>query len=72
VQPPPPLRVRFGKKIRLLRKLADITQEDFAEHCGFARSYMSRIERGIANPSLDAIEILAVALKVDPSVLFLP
>lgn len=39
-------------------------QDEFAERCGFARSYMSRIETGGANPSLDAIEVLAAALKV--------
>lgn len=31
---------------------------------------MSRIERGKANPSLDAIEVLAVALQVDAKELF--
>lgn len=41
-----------------------MSQETFADHCGFARSYMSRIERGGANPSLDAIGMLADALGV--------
>jgi len=31
---------------------------------------MSRIERGKANPSLDAVEVLAVALKVEAKELF--
>ncbi|KRC96595.1 BamHI control element [Pseudomonas sp. Root9] len=47
-----------------------MTQEAFADKCGFARTYMSRIETGGANPSLDAIKVLADALKVDLSVLF--
>ena len=47
-----------------------MSQEAFADKCGFARSYMSRIERGGANPSLDAIETLAVALKVEVEALF--
>lgn len=47
-----------------------MSQEAFADHCGFARSYMSRIERGGANPSLDAIETIAIALRVKASVLF--
>jgi transcriptional regulator with XRE-family HTH domain len=34
------------------------------ERCDFARSYMSRIERGKANLSLDATETLAGGLKV--------
>lgn len=47
-----------------------MSQEAFADRCGFARSYMSRIERGRANPSLDAIETLADALGVEIAKLF--
>ena len=47
-----------------------MTQEAFADRCGFARTYMSRIETGGANPSLDAIQTLAVALKTDLAELF--
>ena len=65
-----PLRQRFGERIRALRLDAGISQEAFADKCGYARSYMSRIERGLANPSLDAVEVLAVALKVEAKELF--
>jgi transcriptional regulator with XRE-family HTH domain len=68
--PSPPLRHRFGHRIRELRLATGMTQEAFADKCGFARTYMSRIETGGANPSLDAIKVLADALKVDLSVLF--
>lgn len=47
-----------------------LSQEAFADKCGFARSYMSRIERGTANPSLDAVQALADALKVPAARLF--
>ena len=47
-----------------------MSQEAFADRCGFARSYMSRIERGKANPSLDAIETLAGGLKISVEALF--
>lgn len=47
-----------------------MSQEAFADKCGFARSYMSRIERGGANPSLDAVEVLATALEVPIVTLF--
>ena len=49
---------------------AGSSQEAFADRCGFARSYMSRIERGRGNPSLDAIETLAGGLKVQVVRLF--
>lgn len=61
---PLPLRQRFGNRIRALRIAKGMTQEEFADYCGFARTYMSRIETGGANPSLDAIYTLAVGLDV--------
>lgn len=64
------LRKRFGARVRELRKAAGYSQEAFADHCGFARSYMSRVERGAGNPSLDAIETIATALKIEAKALF--
>jgi len=64
------LRRRFGQRVATLRRSAGLSQEAFADRCGFARSYMSRVERGKANPSLDAVETIAAALKVPPKVLF--
>jgi predicted transcriptional regulator len=56
------IRVQFG--------LEYASQEAFADKSGFARSYMSRIERGLANPSLTAVEALADALRVKAKELF--
>ena len=56
--------------MRELRLASGMSQEAFADKCGFARSYMSRIERGGANPSLDAVQTLADALKVTVAALF--
>jgi transcriptional regulator with XRE-family HTH domain len=64
------LRKRFGQRVKELRHAAGMSQEAFADHCGFARSYMSRVERGGANPSLDAIETLATAFGVEVVQLF--
>jgi transcriptional regulator with XRE-family HTH domain len=66
----PSLRVLFGHRIRELRLASGMRQDEFADRCGFARSYMSRIETGGANPSLDAVEVLAAALKVSVRDLF--
>ncbi|AYF87519.1 XRE family transcriptional regulator [Pseudomonas sp. DY-1] len=65
----PSLRRQFGHRIRELREGKGMNQEAFADKCGFARTYMSRIETGGANPSLDAIKVLADALEVDLSTL---
>jgi len=43
----------LGERVRQLRRDRGVSQEDFANACGFARSYMSRIERGTSNLSLD-------------------
>jgi transcriptional regulator with XRE-family HTH domain len=56
--------------VRELRTAAGYSQEAFADHCGYARSYMSRVERGAGNPSLDAIETFATALGVPEAALF--
>ncbi len=62
-----PLREIFGLRVKEFRHASQLSQEAFADKCGFARSYMSRIERGKANLSLDAIEAIATALKIDES-----
>ncbi|MEP7154493.1 MAG: helix-turn-helix transcriptional regulator [Betaproteobacteria bacterium] len=65
------LKTQFGDRIRQLRQAKGFTsQEAFAAKCGFDRTYISGIERGVRNPSLDAIEIIAKALGVKVSVLF--
>ena len=64
------LRQRFGSRVKELRIASGLSQEAFADRVPIARSYMSRVERGLANPTLDAIESLAQALDIDPSILF--
>ncbi|MGZ3182938.1 MAG: helix-turn-helix domain-containing protein [Telluria sp.] len=64
------LRQQFGNRVRQLRRNLGVSQEDFADSCGFARSYMSRIERGTSNLSLDGIERLAAALGITVGDLF--
>jgi transcriptional regulator with XRE-family HTH domain len=66
------LRKRFGERVKELRRASGMSQEAFADHSGYARTYVSRIERGGANPSLDAIETLAAALRVEEKELFEP
>jgi transcriptional regulator with XRE-family HTH domain len=58
------IRKKLGLRVKELRAAKGLSQEAFADKCGFARSYMSRVERGGANPSVDALEVLAVALDV--------
>lgn len=70
-RPPSPLRAVFGARVRELRERTGMSQETLAHQSGIARSYMSRLERGDANPSLDALYALAQELRVDVAQLFL-
>lgn len=63
-------RKKLGENIRRLRKQEGFTQESFADHAGIHRNYISDMERGRRNPSVDVLEKLAVALNVSVSNLF--
>lgn len=39
-----------------------MSQTVFGEKCGFYQTYLSRLERGQANPTLNAMEVIANTL----------
>ena len=47
-----------------------MSQVVFGEKCGFYQTYLSRIERGQANPTLNAVEVIATALGMSVFDLF--
>jgi transcriptional regulator with XRE-family HTH domain len=57
-------RQSLGKRIRLYRKLNRFTQEKLAEKAELAPSYVSDVERGRVNISVDAVQRIAKALKI--------
>ncbi len=64
------LLVRFGERLRDLRQALGLSQEAFAERCGLDRTYISGIERGKRNVSLQNLQLIAKALKTSLSRLF--
>lgn len=64
------LAERVGQHLRRLRAARGLSQARLAEHAGLTPELVSRIERGAKEPRLSTLERLAVALDVDPSVLF--
>ena len=62
--------IRFGRRVRQLRKARGLSQEDFGFECDLDRTYISGIERGTRNVSLRNIEALARALGISLSELF--
>ena len=61
-----PLRTTRGNNVKSRRRGLHMTQEVLAEECGFDRTYVSGIERGCKNPSLDVVARLAVGLRIAP------
>lgn len=67
----PVLKQALSANIKRLRKDQGISQEKLALKAEIDRSYMSQIERCLANPSIDAILRISNALEVAPSELLL-
>jgi transcriptional regulator with XRE-family HTH domain len=59
-------RLTFGLRIKQFRTLIGMTQGDFAGRCGIAKTYLSRIENGLANPTLTLIVAVAGTLGLSP------
>lgn len=58
-------RVTLGRKVKDLRLSLEMTQTDLAEEAEVRRALVSDVERGEANPTLDSIVRIAIALGVD-------
>jgi transcriptional regulator with XRE-family HTH domain len=60
----------LGARIKELRKQAGLSQDQLAEKVGIDGKYLSRIEVGKRYPSLETLEGIADALRVEMRVLF--
>lgn len=65
-------RARLSANIKRLRQERGIAQERLGLDAGVDRTVVSKIERQIANPSLDVLVRLAVTLGVDVQELLNP
>ena len=61
------LKAVLSANIKARRKELGISQEKLALISGVDRSYMSEIERQIANPSIDALLRISNALQIAPA-----
>lgn len=66
------LREQFAENVRLVRTNAGLSQERLAEEAGVDRTFVSSLERGVRNISIDNIERLAKALGALPHELLDP
>jgi len=56
---------QLAKNVKALRKSLGLSQEVLAFECEIDRTYISKVERGIANPSLLILLRIADVLKVE-------
>lgn len=64
---PTPLATVVGKAIAYRRVMANLTQEDVAERLGIGQEAISRMERGVASPTVARLANLADIYKCDLS-----
>lgn len=60
----------LGKRIRALRKAKGMTQEELAVVAESGSKYISEVERGEANLTVNLVDKIASALDVETSLLF--
>ena len=63
--------IRFGKRVRMLRKEKGFSQEELAHKAQLHRTYIGMIERAEKNITLINIEKIANALETKITKLFL-
>jgi transcriptional regulator with XRE-family HTH domain len=61
-QPTP--REIFARNVRRTRRLKDISQEELALRAELSRTYVSEVERGIRNVSIDNMGLIAQSLGI--------
>lgn len=65
-----PVSVSLGVSLKKLRIAADKSQEQLAVEAEIDRTFISSIERGVANPTLLSLASICVALGITLSTLF--
>lgn len=70
MQPKSEILLKFGEKVRELRKEQGLSQEELAFKADLHRTYIGMIERAEKNITLINIEKIANALNVDIKIFF--
>ena len=64
------IKEKFGQKVKLLREQKGISIEHFASISNVDRNYISDIEKGKRNVSIEIIEKIIVAFESDFATFF--
>jgi transcriptional regulator with XRE-family HTH domain len=65
----PGISKQFGLAVRQKRMALGLTQENLAERAKLHPTYISMVERGVRNPTLEASAQIAKALQISLPVL---
>ena len=66
----PAINRLLAYNLRMTRKKVGLTQSELSKKTGISQADISRIERGVANPSLDTLNRLAEGLEMELSIEF--
>ena len=69
---PAPISIALGKRVKQCRHAVDKSQETLAFEAHVDRTYISAIERGVANPSIETLANICHVLGVSLAELFEP
>lgn len=64
-------RESFCENLRKYRKKREYTQTCLAQKAGCHRTYISALENGHINPTLDTLVNIAIELEIDPCYLLI-
>jgi len=67
-----PVSIALGKRLKQCRHAVNKSQETLAFEAHVDRTYISAIERGVANPSIETLANICYALGVTLAELFEP
>ena len=56
---------RLGIKLKIIRNIKKLSQDDIANELNIDKSYYSKVERGLTNPTIVYLRNLAQILEVE-------
>jgi transcriptional regulator with XRE-family HTH domain len=61
------LKELFGKVLSQLRKEHGVSQQELADNCDIERAFISRLERGISQPTITVVFKIADYFDIKPA-----
>ena len=64
------IQIEFGKRVKEVRRKKGMSQEELSRISGLNRNYVSDVERGKRNISLQSVSKIAEGLSIEVKELF--